>query len=162
MSFVSDSRAQLVPRTLLVVLRVYVGILFLEAAISKLAADPSWTPNLVAFLERVALQRGHGFYQGFVQSVVLPNAGLFAVLVTWGELFAGLALVAGAATRAAAAGVMLLTLNYMLAKGAWFWHPSSNDAALFFIALVVIWGAAGRAFGADYFLSRRWPKLPLW
>lgn len=162
MSFVSDSRAQLVPRTLLVVLRVYVGVLFLEAAVHKLSADPSWTPSLVAFLERVALERAHGFYQGFVRAAVLPNAGLFAALVTWGELFAGLALVAGAATRAAAVGVMFLTVNYMFAKGAWFWDPSSNDAAFFFIALVLAWGAAGRAFGADYLLARRWPTLPIW
>jgi len=25
---------------------------------------------------------------------------------------------------------MVLTLNYMFAKGAWFWLPSSNDGAL--------------------------------
>lgn len=162
MSVVSDHRAQVVPRTLLVVLRVYVGILFLVAALPKLTADPSWTPNLVGFLERVALERGHGFYRGFVQGVVLPNAAVFAGLVAWGELLVGLALVAGAATRLAAGGVMLLTLNYMLAKGAWFWHPSSNDAVLFFTALVLLLGAAGRAFGADYYLRSRWPGVPIW
>jgi hypothetical protein len=39
---------------------------------------------------------------------------------------------------------------------------SSNDAAFFFIALIVMLGAAGRAFGADYYLAKRWPKVKLW
>jgi hypothetical protein len=41
----------------------------------------------------------------------------------------------------------------MLAKGAWFWYPSSNDAALAAIAVSLIVGAAGRTLGLDAMLA---------
>lgn len=44
------------------------------------------------------------------------------------------------------------------AKGAWFWTPSSNDAAFFFIGLVLILGAAGRTWGLDGTLEGRMPS----
>ncbi len=57
---------------------------------------------------------------------------------------------------------MFLFLNFMLAKGRLFWSPDSEDAAVFFSALVVMLGAAGRVWGVDARLARRWPSLPLW
>ncbi len=83
-----------------------------------------------------------------MRSVVLPHAGTFAILVSWGEVLIGLALVLGLATRFAAAAAFLLVLNYMFAKGAWFWTPSSNDAADAAIALALLIGAAGRTCGS--------------
>jgi len=77
-------------------------------------------------------------------------------------LLTGLSLLAGAATRAGCLGAMFLTLNYMFSKGAWFWWPSSNDAAFFFIALTLALGSAGRVFGVDQYLARRWPAVPAW
>jgi len=50
----------------------------------------------------------------------------------------------------------------MLAKGHMFWSPDSEDAAVFFIALVVFPGRAGRVWGVDWYLAKRWPKSPLW
>ena len=43
-----------------------------------------------------------------------------------------------------------------------FWSPDSEDAAVFFIALVVFLGRAGRAWGVDSYLAKSWPKSPLW
>ncbi len=94
--------------------------------------------------------------------MVLPNAGLFTVLITLGEVLAGLALLSGTATRLAAGVAVFMLLNYALAKGAWPWFPSSNDFAFLFMSLVVLLGAAGRAFGVDYYLAKRWPSVPLW
>ena len=55
--------------------------------------------------------------------------------------------------------LLVLFLNYMLAKGRWFWSPDSEDAAVFFIALVLILGRAGRFFGLDSFLEKKWPNF---
>jgi hypothetical protein len=52
-------------------------------------------------------------------------------------------------TRVGAAVAMFLFLNYMLAKGRMFWSPDSEDAAVFFIALVVFLGRAGRVWGVE-------------
>ncbi len=160
MTFVDDSRAQSVSRTLLVVLRVYLGIVFLVAVWGKLGGG--FAPRLTGFIERLAMQRAHDFYKPFLEGVVLPNAETFAVLITLGELLIAIGLLTGTATRLAAGAAAFITLNYMLAKGSWFWTPSSNDAAFVFIGLVVLFGAAGRAFGVEYYLAKKWPKVPLW
>ena len=160
MTFVDDSRAQSVSRTLLVVLRVYLGSVFLVAVWGKLGGG--FAPRLTGFIERLAMQRAHDFYKPFLEGVVLPNAETFAFLITLGELLIAIGLLTGTATRLAAGVAVFITLNYMLAKGNWFWTPSSNDAAFVFIGLVVLVGAAGRAFGVDYYLAKKWPKVPLW
>lgn len=147
-------------RAALVLLRVYLGVVFLVAALPKLEQD--FTPGLVGFLQRVALQKGHPFYQEFVREIVLPNAPVFATLVTWGELLAGATLIVGLMTRLSAVVTLLLAMNYLFAKGAWFWTPSSNDAAFVAISLALLIGAAGRTLGLDAFLARRWPRSPLW
>jgi thiosulfate dehydrogenase (quinone) large subunit len=147
-------------RAALLVLRVYLGVVFLVASLPKLQHD--FTPVLVEFLEQVALDRGHPFYREFVQQVVLPNAPVFAVLVTWGELLVGVLLILGLFTRFSAVVALVLTVNYMFAKGAWFWTPSSNDAAFAAISVALLIGAAGRTLGLDAYLAQRWPRSPLW
>jgi uncharacterized membrane protein YphA (DoxX/SURF4 family) len=147
-------------RAALAFLRIYLGILFLLASGPKLRGD--FTAALPGFLHQVALTKGHGFYRNFIQQVVLPNVDLFARFVSWGELLVGVTLVLGLATRLSATVALVLLVNYMLAKGAWFWYPSSNDAALAAIAVALIIGAAGRTLGLDGILARRWPRSPLW
>jgi uncharacterized membrane protein YphA (DoxX/SURF4 family) len=120
-------------RTALVLLRCYLGIIFLVAAAHKLRGDSP-----------------------------LPNAVLVASLITWGELWVGLSLLLGFTTRLSAALALLLVGNDMLAKGAWFWQPSSNDGAFAIIAVALLIGAAGRTFGLDALLAKRWPSSPLW
>lgn len=147
-------------RAALLLLRVYLGAIFLVAGVPKLRQD--FTPHLVRFLEEVGLVQGHRFYQEFIRAVVLPNAMLFASVVGWGESLVGLLLVLGLCTRLAAVGALLLVVNYMLAKGAWLWNPSSNDAAFTLISIALLIGAAGRTLGVDTVLARRWPRSPLW
>lgn len=147
-------------RAALGLLRVYLGVVFLTAAVPKLNRD--FTPSLVGFLEGVALSKGHAFYQEFVRQVVLPNAPFFGWLVTWGELVVGVLLILGLLTRLSAVLALVLAVNYMFAKGAWFWTPSSNDAAFAVISLALVLGAAGRTLGLDAVLARRWPRSPLW
>ncbi len=107
-------------------------------------------------------ESSHGFYRGFLHAVVIPRAPLVAGFIIVGEFLVALSLILGIATRLGAGLAMFLVLNYMLLKGAWFWTPSSNDAAFFVIGLVVMLGAAGRAFGIDYLLAARWPRIGLW
>ena len=147
-------------RAALALLRVYLGVIFLIAALPKQRED--FAPGLIGFVERTAMERSHLFYREFLQDVVLPNARLFASLVTWGELLVGVLLILGLMTRLSAAVALLITINYMLAKGAWPWTPSSNDAAFAAISLALVIGAAGRTFGLDSILARRWPRSPFW
>ncbi len=150
----------IVARWSLVLLRIYLGVVFLLSAIPKIQQD--FSPVLVTFLEQVALKSGHAFYQAFVQQVVLPNATTFAAVIAWGELLVGVTLVLGVLTRFSAAIAVLLSLNYLFAKGDWFWTPSSNDAAHIAIALALLIGGAGRTLGLDALLARRRPRSALW
>src|SRR5256885_14803560 len=84
-------------RAALVLLRVYLGVVFLIAGLPKLRGD--FTTGLTAFLEQRAMEQSHPFYRGFLQEVVLPNAQLFATLVTGGEILVGVLLVLGLLTR---------------------------------------------------------------
>lgn len=160
MSLPAEILQGILARAALVLLRVYLGAVFLIAALPKLQGD--FTPGLIGFLERVALQKGHMFYQEFIRQVVLPHAAFFAALVTSGEFLVGVLLILGLLTRLASIVVLILAVNYMFAKGAWFWSPSSNDAAFAIISVALLIGAAGRTLGLDALLVRRWPRSPLW
>lgn len=149
-------------KSVLAALRIYLGIIFALAVFPKLRAGPAFAIGLQGFLTHGAMQNSPAFYQAFLTHIVLPHIGLFAGLTVTAETLVALALITGTATRLAAVVAMLLLTNYMLSKGLWWWNPSSNDGAFFMIALVLALCAAGRTFGVDAALARRWPNSILW
>lgn len=152
-----------VPAYLLTVLRIYLGVILLYTVIGKLLADSPFVEELTGYLTAMMKRdRMAGFYRVFLQSVVMPKAKTFSYLILAGELIAGIGLLTGTCTRLSAFIAAFLFLNYMFSKGRWFWSPDSEDAAVFFIAVVLIPGRAGRLFGIDYFLARKRPKSVLW
>jgi len=132
-------------------------ILFITV-LGKLTRDTPFSTEMLGFLNGVARRGALQWYADFIQHVVIPHASLFSYLVMTGELFAAISLLTGTVTRLGALVAMSLFLNYMLAKGRMFWSPDSEDAAVFFIALVVFLGRAGRMWGVDAVLARRWPR----
>jgi len=118
---------------------------------------------MLSYLEHVLnAQHASAWYLHFIEAVVISHATLFSYLVMTGELTAAISLLTGTATRIGAAVAMFLFLNFMLSKGRMFWAPDSQDAAVFFIALVVFLGRAGRVFGIDAYLAIRWPRSWIW
>jgi uncharacterized membrane protein YphA (DoxX/SURF4 family) len=120
-------------RAALVLLRIYLGVIFLLAAWPQLKGASAFS-----------------------------TASLGAALIPGGELLVGLTLVLGLFTRLAAAVALLLVANRMFAQGPWLWEPTSNDAAFAVIAVALLIGAAGRTFGLDALLAKRWPRSPFW
>jgi uncharacterized membrane protein YphA (DoxX/SURF4 family) len=151
-----------VPRTLLVIPRIYLGVILFITDLGKLTRDTPFANEMLDFLLGVTTRRASAPYLHFVQQVVIPNASTFSYLIMTGEMFAAISLLTGTMTRLGAGVAMVLFINYMLAKGRLFWSPDSEDAAVFFIALVVFLGRAGRVWGIDSYLAKRWPKAPLW
>ena len=119
-------------RAALVLLRIYLGMIFLLAAWPLLRGEPP------------------------------ANASPGDTLMPWGELVVGLTLVVGLFTRLSAAVALLLIANRMHATGAWFWDPTSKDAVLAVVAVALLIGAAGRTFGLDGLLAKGWPRAPFW
>ena len=149
-------------RRLFSFLRIYLGVILLITVLGKLTRDTPFAAEMLGFLGGVGRRGAFGWYIAFVQQVVVPHASLFSYLVMAGELFAGISLLTGTLTRVGAAVAMFLFLNYMLAKARLFWSPDSEDAAVFFIALVVFLSRAGRVWGIDSILAKRWPRSVFW
>lgn len=80
-----------------------------------------------------------GWYAWFLQHMVLPNAGLFSFLVTWGEAAVGLGVLLGILTGIAAGFGVLMNLNYLLA-GTVSINPVLGVFGLF---LVLSWRVCG-------------------
>ncbi len=143
-------------------LRIYLGIIFAFAVYPKLLTGPAFVHSLNGFLTHVGSQNAQPFYQRFLASQVIPHVATFAALIVVAETAVAISMITGTATRVSAAVAMFLLTNYMLAKGLWWWNPSSNDGALFMIALALGLCAAGRTFGVDAQLAKRWPRSILW
>lgn len=151
-----------VPRWPLVILRLHLGVIFLITVAGKIFRPEPFSVEMMSYLQGYSMRNASGPYQHFLQQVVFPHASLFSYLVVAGEVVAGLSLLLGLCTRVGATFAMFLFLNYMLSKGRLFWSPDSEDAAVFFSALVVLIGAAGRVWGLDSYLAKRWPRIPFW
>ena len=134
------------------VIRVYAGIVFANAGIAKIGRD--FAESMSRFLS-ANLDESFSFYRPFIESVVLPNRGVFAVLVAWGELAIGIALILGLATRYAAFVGVFMVVNFWFAKGASFLAASNHDLLWMFVLLMLGAVQAGRIGGLDAVLSER-------
>ena len=100
-----------------------------------------------------------GIYRPFLESVVLPNVGLFAFLVGWGEFLSGVSLFLGAASRLGAAVIAFHFINYGLMGG--YFSLAVHGILIAMVAATVYW-RSGRQFGLDRWLYRRWPNARIW
>ncbi len=121
-------------------------------------------PDGVAYLTDAVttlLDRGQtvGVYRPFLTDVVLPNAEVFAFLVSWGEFLSGLSLALGLASRLGAAVAAFQFLNYGLMGG--FLSVFFHGILIAMLAVTVI-GKSGRKFGIDRWLHARRQIPFLW
>ncbi len=137
----------------LLILRMGTGVMFVIAGWGKVKRGAGFGDGMQGFLERQ--ENMFDFYRGFVESVVIPNKLLFAYLVAYGELLAGIALVFGLFTRWAALALLFMVVNFWFAKGIGFWVPSNHDSLYILIALVLFFARTGETLGLDGWLARR-------
>ncbi|PNY79547.1 DoxX family protein [Deinococcus koreensis] len=132
-------------------LRVYVGWMWLEAAWGKLTnpagvwvgakAGAAVSGFLTGALNKTAGEHPdvQGWYAWFIEHVALPNAALFSYLVAYGELIVGVSLILGLFTGVAAFLGGFLNANFLLAGTV------SSNPLLFILAtwIVLGWRVAG-------------------
>jgi len=163
MAFMQDYKNRSVSRGALVFLRVFIGAVFLQQGMDKLAlgnAGLGFDPALENFLA-VAVERGYSFYTPFLESVVVPNSPIFALLITWAELFVGVSLLIGFLTRYGTFMAMFLALNMALSQGMGLVSPTV-EAMTVWVAFTLMITSAGRSWGLDSALHNRWPRSILW
>ena len=115
-------------------------------------------PNELAGFLKFALRNGFGWYQNLLNFVVVPHSAAFRTLVVIAEIYVGIALVLGFTTRLATLVALFLLLNYLCAKGALPWRPGIDQSDII-LALLILLSDAGRTFGVDKLIARRFPKL---
>jgi len=131
------------------ILRLYAGYEWVSAGWEKLRS-PAWTGGtagvaLTGFIKGALAKTAgdhpdvQGWYAWFLQNAVLPRAGMWSYLVSWGEFLVGIALILGLLTGIAAFFGSFMNVNYLLAGAI------STNPLLFVIAtwLVLAWKTAG-------------------
>jgi thiosulfate dehydrogenase (quinone) large subunit len=133
--------------TLWFVVRMYVGAEWFLAGWEKVLS-PAWGTSgkaLSGFVAGALAKTAganpavQGWYASFLQNTVLPHAGFFSFLVSWGEVAVGLGILFGILTGIAAGFGVLMNLNYLLA-GTVSINPILGMVGLF---LVFSWRVCG-------------------
>lgn len=138
-------------------LRVYTGVFFLIYGWGKIR-NPEFENGLAGFVTG-NLDKAFGFFRPFLESVVLPNKGLFAVMVGWGEFLIGITLIVGLATRWASVAGALMVAAFWFTKGQGFFSAMNHDSIWFMIFIVLATVHAGRAYSLDQRLADRFRFL---
>ena len=154
-------------------LRIFFGLIWLSNGLAKLTGVGSYDLGFATFglldlptAQFIANDASTRAYLGplaaFYQNVVLPNWGAFGTFLTLAEIAAGLALLFGFLTRAAALGTLLLiTPIWLMFLGSgvhqYVWTYPVDLFPLLLLAIV----PAGRTAGLDARLAARfgdrWP-----
>ena len=139
----------------LAVLRVTLGAMFVWVFFENLGKG-AYTPSGYKGVIDYYLKSGHSpaVWKG-IMSVMAANARIVAPLQAMTELGFGVFLVAGAATRvvAAAAGAFLFSLWVSELGTSWIWELAMPVVVAFCLAAA----RAGRTWGLDALLARRYP-----
>lgn len=153
-------------RIVLLPVRLFIGLGWLRAGVEKLV-DPGWLDgsSLAAFLhgQLASGQVVFPVYEQLISSAFLPHVQLLSWIVLFGQLLAGLAIMAGFLTNAALLGGLFMNLNFLLAG-------VPNPSAFYLvIQLALLLAHSGAVFGVDAWLGRshrlgwlaaRPPELP--
>jgi thiosulfate dehydrogenase [quinone] large subunit len=155
------------PERAVAVLRIVVGVWFVKAVWTKLGLGlaagfipyPAVSSRFASFhpkrVAEFATGNPIGWYKDFLESTVLPHAGVFATLQAYGEVAVGLGLVLGLLTGLAASVGLFLTLNYGLAT-QWISFGQQGFHVLLVTSMVLILTTrAGRVWGVDGWLLAR-------
>ncbi|XEC96056.1 DoxX family membrane protein [Paenibacillus tarimensis] len=145
---------------ILTLIRVYVGWIWLMQGWNKIAGESAfdasefikgWIANPV--LDFATNQAQYPTYIWFLESIVLPNVGLFNFLVTYGEFLVGVGLILGCFTRAALFFGLVMNFSYLFSGAV-----STNPWLILLGFILLTTGAGAVKFGID-----RWvmPRLNL-
>ncbi|MFN8559203.1 MAG: TQO small subunit DoxD [Dehalococcoidia bacterium] len=155
----------------LIVLRVGLGIVLLTNTYSKLGPQTDRIPPFQGFLITLDGARnilaydvqGHPIelYRRFIEDVVLAHWGLFGTVLVLSEGVVGLCLLLGAFTPLAAltgAGMFLhLAFANIHRQDKWLFEYWIEALPMVTLALT----RAGRYWGVDAALARRFPRWPI-
>jgi NADH dehydrogenase len=129
----------------LALLRIFLGYKWLMSGIDKV--NSGWLSagdKLVAGASTAPIgPNTPDWYAQFVESVIYPNAYLFQVMITLGEIALGICFILGLFTVLAAIGSIFMNLNFIISGSGDMW---------FLVVSIAMLAGAGRSFGLDYYV----------
>lgn len=144
----------------LAIVRVTIGAMFVWVFFENLGKG-LYTPRGYSGLINFYIQHGHSpaIWKAVMASAA-SHAAMAAPLQAVTEISLGILLVAGLFTRPAATVAFLYLGSLWMSEWgtAWIWELLVPVLASLGVAL----GRAGRAWGIDAALARRWPSSPWW
>jgi uncharacterized membrane protein YphA (DoxX/SURF4 family) len=151
----------------LAIIRVIVGGWFLKAAVTKVTLDYLWwipyptvTQRFLNFLPKRLAEFASDnpilWYQQFLLQTAIPHATLFAFLETFGEVGVGVGLTLGLLTRFSALVGLFMSINFFLATQWMTFSQQGFHLVLAGCMLAFLIGDAGRAWGLDALIVKRW------
>lgn len=144
-------------------LRIVLGILFIDTWVSNLEKDLYTPDGLESFLQGQLNDDSLSWYRSFIEDVIIPSKAVFAPFQLVTELAMGVALILGLFTRPVSFGAFFFVLNTYLISigtGEWAWSYYTILAML----VIVFFTSAGRSIGLDTVLAKRFGenKWGLW
>lgn len=151
----------------LAIIRVIVGGWFLKAAFLKLTLEYLWwfpyptvTQRFINFLPKrlaeFASENPVLWYQQFLTEICIPRATLFAFLESFGEVGVGIGLTLGLLTSFCSLVGLLMSINFFLATQWMGFSQQGFHLVLAGCMLGFLIGRAGRAWGLDALILKRW------
>ncbi|MFZ7945893.1 DoxX family protein [Neobacillus sp. 19] len=131
----------------LAIIRVYIGYQFLHAGYGKITSGGF---DASGFLKgAIASSTGdhpavQGWWATFLEQVALPNADLFSILVQWGEVLVGIALILGLLTNFATLMGLVMNFSFLFSGTV-----STNGQMILLAFFVLVAGANAGRFGLD-------------
>ncbi|MEC5424111.1 DoxX family protein [Virgibacillus sp. C22-A2] len=145
--FVNFIRNNKIVAGVLAFLRIYIGYQWMTAGFGKITSGGFEASGFIqgaiagAGGDHPAVQ---GWWATFLEAVALPNAELFTILVMWGELLVGIALILGIFTNFAA--LMGITMNFaFLFSGT----VSTNAQMVIITVILMVAGYNAGRYGLD-------------
>lgn len=138
---------------ILAIIRLYVGWAFVTAGWEKLSSSTPF--NVAGFLTNSiqnpvlgpTKQAVYPLFTSFLKYFALPHAGLFNVVVPYGEFLVGIGLMLGTLTTAAAFFGLLMNFMYMFAGTV-----STNPIDILLGIFIVVAGFNAGRIGGDYWV----------
>ncbi|HEX5435652.1 MAG TPA: DoxX family membrane protein [Gemmatimonadaceae bacterium] len=164
---VSDSMR--FPQRWIVLLRVVVGLWFLQSLLTKFtialawgflpvpAANARWMRVMPKLLAKYAADNPIHGYQHFLQHTVIPNSHLFASFTAVGEVGVGLCLTLGLLTVPASFVGAIQVVFYGMAVQHMSPGQRGFHVMLFAMMTTFFFTGAGRYWGIDGWLRSRYP-----
>lgn len=142
----------------LALVRILVGVLFLQVALPKVSGR-FLSGNVLPRQLLNGIQKDPlGWHRAFITGFVIPHGHLFSYLSAFGEVAIGLSLVFGCLVRISSLFGALYNFNILFSVAYSAGGGTVNyNRVLILLHLIFVSASAGRALGIDGLLKRRFP-----